>query len=172
MCVVYFRSDCPGPPSLFGSPETLTYQYEQLKSTSAHAWPQGPLVLLLSPETALLNLEENVTTAGSAHLIMQSEGHQLTIRRPQISNTSANFHTLQGKTWTEGPSLENTCHQKSRDQQQESCYIHTRRNAEGEVSTTAPRDSAAVFPTGWKHNRACHYLLKLKEQNRQSRKVQ
>lgn len=46
-----------------------------------------------------------MTTAGSAHLIKLSEGHQLTIRRPQINNTSANSsYTLQGKTWTEGRS--------------------------------------------------------------------
>ncbi len=164
MCVVYFRSDCLALRRCL--------EVQTLWLISASSWKA--LAHMLDPRPSGLTAitrDNTVESGGECDNSGLSPSYQAEwgppadhIRRPQISNTSANSsYTLQGKTWTEGPSLENTCHQKSCDQLQESCYIHTRRNAEGEVSTTAPRYSAAVFPTGWKHTRTCHCLLKLKK---------
>lgn len=154
MCVVYFRSDWM----------TLCrcLEVQTLWLISVSSWKA--LAHMLDPQALWFYCYHPRQHCWIWRRMWQQQAHQLTIRRPQISNTSAySSYTLQGKTWTEGPSLENTCHRKSCGQLQESCYIHTSRNAEVEVSTTAPRYSAAVFPTAWKHTRTCHCLLKLKK---------
>lgn len=166
--MVYFRSDWLAPRNCFGSPDTLTYQCKQLKSSSAHAWPEALWSYCYHPRQHCWIWGRMWQQQAQFILSSWVRATSWPYADPRSATRLLNLYTpCRGKPGLRVRALENTCHQNSRrDQLQESCYIHTRRNVEGEVSTTAPRHSHAVFPTGRKHTRTCHCLAKLKKFNK------